>query len=654
MNGKDDRLRRHERRLVRRSVLRLGGATILAGLPVSACDLLSTSPRDNRRDTEKPRGGAAPEAPMLADRVAAGDLPPVSQRLPKNPAVVEPFDRPGEYGGEWRTILLGQSDAGWITSTAGYEPPVRFDPPSGEIVPNVLESFAANNDATVFTLHLREGLKWSDGEPFTADDLVFAYNDVRGNRKLYPVNPNAPVATKVDTYTVTVSFEEPNGLFLLHPDESLSAVALPAHYLKQFHADYNPGIEDLVKKERAQNWTTLFQAKADRWAWANVDLPTVAAYRPVTPAGGSNRIVVERNPYYWKVDPAGRQLPYIDRIVYEIVNDAEVLLLKATSGEIDMQDRNLTSLQNKPVLAASREDGEYRFFDSDPDRMNLVGIAFNMTHKDPVKREVLASKDFRIGLSHAINRQEIIDVVYRRQGRPWQLSPRPETRFHNERLATQYLEYDEDLANDHLDRAGYSERNADGFRLGPDGERIVLQLSLTTEFGEEWAGVADLLKRYWANVGVATSVDVQGTSLYIERWSANNFQLNIWEGYGGADYDTILDPAWYLPQTAYGAPAPSWAEWYATRGAKGVEPPDLVRQQYELYDQIKQSSDYDKQSMLMNRILDISADLFHSIGICLPARGYGIVKNNFHNVPDPMPAGWFNPGSSHPEQFFMT
>src|SRR5690606_14004343 len=136
-----------------------------------------------------------------------------------------------------------------------------------------------------------------------------------------------------------------------------------------------------------------------------------------------------RNPYYWKTDPEGNQLPYIDRIDYEVMTNLETALLKTQNGEFDMLDRHINTLQNKPILAQTRESGDYKFFDMYSELVNAATITLNMTQPDPVKREIYSNKDFRIGLSHAINRQEIIDTVYRGQGEPWQMSPRKESGF---------------------------------------------------------------------------------------------------------------------------------------------------------------------------------------------------------------------------------
>jgi ABC-type transport system substrate-binding protein len=639
----------------------LAGGSSLAGLALSGCDL-STKPRSAGQDTERGRDLSAKEAPMLAKLVKSGDLPALKDRLPTEPLVIEPTERLGVYGGTWHTALLGVADAVWMDRTAGYEGLLRWNPDFKTIIPNVAESYESSEDGIEHTFRLRPGVKWSDGKPFGADDVVFYVNDVLGNRELLPVEPaNPAVAEKVDEHTVRFVFKQPNGLFIKQQASSSGTyVRFPKHYLQQFHKKYNPDIDALVKQEKAEDWVTLFGAKAgfgvgSGETYMNPDCPTIYAWRTVRALGDGERAILERNPYYWKVDPEGRQLPYLDRIEYSVLGDAEVMLLKAMNGEISMQNRTIGKPKNKPVLARNREKGDYRFFETVPTSMNTSVIAFNLTHKDPVKRRIFNNKDFRIGLSHAINRQEIIDIVFQRQGEPWGISPRRESVFYHEQLATQYLEYNLQLANRHLDAAGFSQRDSGGYRRGPDGKRIAFQITFVTSWTPQWADVADMLKASWKEVGIDLSPQAQDRSLWLERSEANDFDAQMWEGELGYDADVLLRPMWYLPLDGTISPGPKWREWYNSRGEAGEKPPEQVAKTLELYDKLKVTPDEEGQHALMKQILDIDAEMFFVIGISLPVSGYGVVKNDFHNVPKSMrdSVTCLTPGLSRPEQYFV-
>ena len=469
------------------------------------------------------------EAPALAAMVADGTLPPLEERLPVNPMVVEPEESIGQYGGTWHAGLRGGSDNAWLFRTIAYEPLVRWTRDWTGIQPNVAESWEVNEDATEFTFKLREGMKWSDGEPFTADDIVFWYEDVLMNEELTPT-PNdwflaggePGVVEKIDDYTVKFSFAAPYGAFLLKlaSADMIEITSTPRHYMEQFHADYNPEAAAQAEEAGFDSWVSYFENINEGGCcgyYNDADLPVLWPW-DLTVGYGENttQITAERNPYYWKVDTEGNQLPYIDSVVYDVGNDVEVLVLKAMNGEIDYQDRHINAFNNKAVFVDNMEQGGYVLTNQVPADSNVMEISLNLVHPDPVKQEIFTNKDFRIGLSHAINRQEIIDLIFVGQGEPWQAAPLPESPYYNERLGTQYLEYDVDLANEYLDKAGYTERDADGFRLGPDGNRISFLIDVPT-VNVQMIDILELVEGYWAEVGVEMKANVIDRALGQQR-----------------------------------------------------------------------------------------------------------------------------------------
>lgn len=602
------------------------------------------------------------EAPMLADLVQQGALPPVDERLPETPLVVEPVEQIGQYGGDWRTALVGGGDQFWLERTIGNNNLVRWNIEWTGVYPNIAESIEVNDEATEYTFNLRPGTRWSDGEPFTADDIMFWYESVFSNPDLTPsqdswlVSGGAPVTVeKVDDYAVLLRFSAPNGLLLQNIARGGGAqlTSLPRHYMQQFHQEHNTeNLDELIAEAGVSDWMQLFQLRADRWA--NGDLPTLLAWRMNVPYGETtSRVVAERNPYFWKIDPDGNQLPYLDRVTYEVVGDTEVLVLKALNGEIDMQDRHIATLNNKAIFTDGMQQGDYRFFETIPSSSNDLGIYLNFNHNDPVKRAIIQNKDFRIGLSHAINRQEIIDLIYIGQGLPYQVASRPESQFYDEEFGTQFTTYDLDAANAALDRAGLIERDAEGFRLGPDGARVSLDVEIITT-NQNWIDAMGLIQQYWAEVGIAAQAKVEDRSLLWERKNAAEHDAMIWTGDSGIG--ELVNPSRYFPQFNGSHFAVRWAAWYINPDDPfAEEPPEPTRRQMELYDQVKQSSDPARQEELMREILQIAKEQFYLIGVVLPANGYGIVKNNFHNVPATMFSDgsvWINPAPTNPEQFF--
>ncbi|HEY9075612.1 MAG TPA: ABC transporter substrate-binding protein [Anaerolineaceae bacterium] len=626
--------------------------------------------------TQPPAPTAAPaskykEAPALAEQVKAGKLPAVDSRLPANPLVLKPLEKVGKYGGTWRTALRGGQDDAWLTRLIGYDYLVRFDPAWTTVIPCVAESYTASPDAKEYTFKLRKGMKWSDGKPFTADDIVFYFQDILNNKELTPAVGGSfaaggkyATATKVDETTVTIKFESPNGLFIIRnatPDGQ-SPVQFQAAYCKQFHKAYTDQakLDQAIKDNKVDgDWVKLFQTMCSsvpgtpiNGRWMNVNLPVISAWSLTTPSGTNAPVKTARNPYYWKVDTAGNQLPYIDSIFFDLATDIQALALKAAAGEIDMMDRHIATNQNKPVFVDNMKKGDYWLFETIPSSMNNMIISFNLTCKDEKKRKVFQDINFRIGVSHAINRKELIDVVWVGQGEPYQCGPRPTSPFYNEKLAKQYTEYDVAKANEYLDKAGLK-KGADGMRTMPDGSPLSIAWEISNTRTDTVAA-APIVQKYLKAVGIDMQPKVMDRALMYTHKDANEFEAMDWGGDGGLD--VILEPRWYFPFSGESQFAEGWQYWYNKSPlGKDWEPPEAPKKQMELYDQLKATGDTKKQDELMKEILKIAQEQFYAIGIALPANGYGICKNNFKNVPKSMPGAWLypNPGPTDPPQYFF-
>ena len=607
------------------------------------------------------------EAPTLAEQVKAGTLPPLAERVPAEPLTIPVLERIGEYGGDWSSGILGGSDAAWVGRTVLYDGLVRWNPEWTEVIPNIAKSWEVSADGTTYTFELREGMKWSDGESFTSADILFWAEDIAGNEELSPsgqpgwmkVNGEPAEITAPDEYTVVFKFGGPNGLFLQHlaTTNGLGLVDAQAKYAKQFHPKYNPEAPALAEQAKLPGWVELFQNKVTSGPGGvnarvqNTELPTLAAWRLTNPINAGQNLVYERNPYYWKVDPEGNQLPYLDRVVYPLVEDVEVLTLKALNGEVDMMDRHIGTVPNKAVFMDQQEQGDYRFFETISAGMNTTSIAFNLTHKDPVKREIFNNRLFRQALSVAINRQEIIDLVFVGQGQPSQVAPRPESEFYNEEMATQYTEFDPEQAAQWLDEAGYT-AGPDGKRLGPDGKPIVLSVEVPTGFGDR-VDVMELVVGYWEDIGIDAQVVVQERALFYTRKAANDHDVGVFEG----NPTVMLDPRWFFPYSEESIYGIAWQAWFNNpQDELAEEPPAETKRQMELYEQLTSTPDPEEQAELFKQIIQIAQEQFYSIGVSTLPNGYGIVKNNFHNVPGSMPNAFVynNPGPTRPEQYFKS
>lgn len=589
------------------------------------------------------------ESPDVAELVSAGKLPSVEERLPANPLTVTPLSEVGSYGGTWRSALKGTNDIGWIRRTLAYEPLVAFNIGWNAIVPNLAESFEASDDGKVYTFHLRAGHKWSDGTPFTAEDIVFGINAVQ--HPDYVGNGHRPflrgaVATADGAQTLRITLPESSGLFLQNMASVNGMYPLPYQkaYCSQFHIDFNPEADANAKAAGLSGWAEALHLACDIDNWRDVNRPTLMAWQLTAPYDGlSQQVKFERNPYYFKVDTAGNQLPYLDALTMDQTESVEDMVLKALNGEIDFMNRHIASLANKPLFVDGQEKGGFGLYETVPANMNTAVLQLNQNSENPALNEMFNQRDFRVALSLAINRSEIIDVLFVGQGEPWQSAPRPASRWYHERLAKQYTEQDVDQANSLLDGLGYTDRDSNGFRLGPDGKRIAFRLDAINELRPYFPDLAELVKSYWAGVGIDLDVRVAERSLVYENFRANKHDMHLWLGDGGLG-DAILDPSYYFPFSDESAYALLWAKYFYDPGADdAVEPPASVVRQQELYTELVKAADPARQDALMKEILDISADDFRVIGISLAPNGYGIASNQFGNIPASQPQAWIYP-----------
>ena len=605
------------------------------------------------------------QAPMLDGQ----DLPPVDERLPASPEVVTPLDAVGTYGGTLRRVLGGSNDHNSILRIVSPQGLTRWKADFSEVIPNLAESWETNESGSEFTFKLRQGMKWSDGAPFTADDIVFFVDDLLHNKEFYPnpparfvVDGEAMTAEKVDDHTVTLKFAAPYGTFLTELATPLAQepVLWAKHYCQQFHPTYNPDVQAMVDAtEAVEDWPGLFRLKCGEVEapnrWANAERPTLDPW-VVSGDGytaGSTQVVMERNPYFWQVDTEGNQLPYIDRLEMNVAQDNETLVLDAIAGNIDMQRRRIDNLANKPVFAENAEKGGFEILDIVNSNSNSMAIHFNHTHKDPVMRELLRNKDVRIALSLAIDRDEIIDIVYQGQGEPWQIGPRPSHVLYNEQLGRQHTDYDPDKANELLDAAGYAERDGDDFRLLPDGRRLTFNVQYTGIEQPDWGDALEIISEHWAEVGVEVNVSSVERSIYYSRGEANEHDFMVWGAPGGLD--PTLSPRDVLavhPQASWFAIP--WTRWYLSGGSEGEEPSESMKTRLALYDDFKKEPDQEKALDIFRQIHQMAADEFEIIGVSLAANLVGVVNKNLRNVPGQIPGSWMypDPGPTLPQSWY--
>ena len=558
-------------------------------------------------DTKRPPsggGGSVPkpgeyrESPILASRVKAGDLPPLKERLPKEPYVVAPGKlvddkfthmRPGVFGGTFQ--LAQESPDGDPIIFIGLNEPLIWAPSGFDfetdpgIHGNVVAGWEANNDDSVFTFHMREGLHWSDGEPVTMDDVRFAFEDVLGNEKITTIFPDylhagkradaAPARLQViDDWTFSLTFDDSYGTFPMQLAifgwRGYGDIIKPRHYLEQFHAKYasKSKLKAMLKEASLpeNEWFNLFNAKqltGSLWnatTEAGLGHPTLMPWVLSKVVGGV--FTYDRNPYYFKVDSEGSQLPYMDGIRSQVVQNKETLTSRALFGEFDYLGERATFRQ-LPLMADKADKGDLVLLVPNQ-HVDPTTIFLNLTNKDKVWREVTGDVRFRRALSLATNREELLENFYLGQ-----FAKLPEE--------TNSGEFNPKEARRLLDEMGLDQTDSDGWRLGPDGKRFRIPFEVA-DLSENHVPLAELVAEYWKDVGLFTTVRKLDSGLWGDRQSANELKATviwvhhpIWRSAGQDDY---------LPQNNWG---PLWQLWHNTNGADGEEPPSDVREIFDLH-----------------------------------------------------------------------
>ena len=571
---------------------------VILALALSACGggapaPEAAAPAPEAAAPEAAAGEAVLEAPALAEMVAAGSLPPLEERLPVEPKVIGPGVllsetslpnwEPGQYGG---TINTAHSVADWAPDVFVMlnEPLLQAPDLSVQnIQGNVLKSFEVNDDNTEFTLQLREGMKWSDGEPVTTEDVRFTWENIYGNEKLYPSGvpnrfrtgyaPDGEPGTLeiIDDHTFKLTFAAPYGGFLrnitIEGWNGYTELINASHFLKQWHPDFTSMEElapALAENNLTDEWWQLFTQKwCQNWhatAERCIGYPTLNPWVSVASTTPGVK-VFERNPYYFKVDTEGKQLPYVDKVLSVQVEDVEMVNQRVLTGDVDFL-RESTGLVKVPLYKENEASGGYRTVLTDM-HVDSSALFLNQTFDDERWQQLTQDVRFRQALSLGIDRQEIIDSIY------YGFASAPLVS-----VGEELSQYDPDRANALLDELGMTERDGDGYRLGPDGQPFSILLEHAAH-APDLEPIAELLAEQLKDIGIDLQVKRIDAQLWTQRTTANELQATVfWSHDQGWDSDWTGNP-----MQRYGR---AWDLWRVTNGAEGVEPPQWVKDVIEL------------------------------------------------------------------------
>lgn len=623
----------------------------------AAAEAEATEPAAEEEEAAaEPAAGDGLESPMLAELVAAGELPPLAERLPTEPLVVEPVESVGQYGGTWRRAFRGIADF-HAFGRINYDPMLRWPRnPSDPVQPGLAKEWSFNEDGTELTLVLREGLKWSDGEPFTTADITFWWEDIELNTEITPaphaewvVNGEPMTLEVIDDVTIKLIFAGPNGLaetvgLAFHGNQWPLAFErfgffAPRHYLEQFHPTYSSEYTDY----------TVFEEKANDF---NVERPVMTPWKITEFEPGGTEMMAERNPYYWKVDTEGKQLPYIDRVHFELVADNEAINLMALAGDIDMQARGM-DFSKITVFQENAEAGDYRIGLWSSASASNQSFMVNQSYSDPQYRELFQNLDFRISLSQAIDRDLINEIAYLGQATPRTITVVDASPYFQEDIENIYGEYDPDAASALLDGIGLAV-DAEGFRNFEDGTPI--ELIIETENTGTQLDVVELVAENWNAIGLKTSVKTMTRDIYWPRAIGNEVMIAVW----GTDrgFVPMVDPVYQFPFDERSWMAPAYGVWYKTGGEQGEEPTELFKEVMALYDEYRTTVDPARQVEIGKEIVRISTENLFVIPTVGMSPALVVAKNNFHNVimDQSFVADWITmaPGTQDPSHYYFS
>jgi len=613
--------------------------------------------------------------------VKAGTLPPVEQRLPKDVPTVAMVDTIGQYGGPWRTVT--DNPGLWTIRMKLYEPAVRWKPDYTGYEPGLAKDWEWSDDGKTITFHFREGVKWSDGEPFTMEDMKFWWEDLAKNEDYRTIqvpwwandSTGKPIVMEFpDDYTWVLKFDEAQWIMpfvLAQGFWEWNPLMQPKHYLEQFHPKYNP----------ASDYDTLTKMD-DPWQ-QNPDFPVLYPWHMTEYNAAEQLVTFERNPYYWKVDPEGNQLPYIDKMVVEIVPDVQVRQLQISQGKYDASFRGVGDPRVIPFLTEQAAANGYHV---QKGWMNGAGgwpaWLINQDYHEELKydaateteeakeiRALLRDKNFRKGISVALDRQRLIDVVWDGIGTPQQAtispqawhfaSPKGQEVFKKWQQAD--AEYDPELAKQRLDEAGFVDKDGDGFRDLPSGKPFTLILDLGSWSDPEICTEStEVLRTALEAVGIKVVVN---NLIDQPDWSLRGdnglFMIRICHV---SEVDIWTYPDWIFPLRGGGEGTrafPMQGRYYQTGGEEGwkPEPDSPAAKLQEIYRKGLREPDVEKRHELVWEAIQVLIDDGpFTMGASGDQPQPVVVKDNFHNVPEfgvlgPWAPG--SPGNTHPEQYWI-
>ena len=583
------------------------------------------------------------ESSFWEAEVSKGDMDPAADRIPDVPLIVDLEAKGrtfGTQGGTLRTMVTRSKDVRQMV-VYGYARLVGYDE-NYELKADILRDYEIV-DERIFILHLRPGHRWSDGAPFTSADFKYWWDHVAQNAELSPNGPPEVMRSgddiaKVsfpDDYTVVVEFPRANPLFL----QSLAAASppfiyRPAHYLKQFHVDFNTpeAMQELIDRKRVRGWAPLHNKLDNMYKFDNHELPTLQPWMPAS-IGGSSRQLFVRNPYFHRVDARGTHLPYIDVVEMFIVGSG-LVAAKANAGQTDLQARGL-DFRDVSILKKGEVDGApYRTYLWANGAASQIAIYPNLNFADPVWREIMRDVRFRRALSLGIDRRMINRALYfglAKEGGMTALAKSPFYSIPNRFASAIYYPR---KANALLDEMGLTKRSPAGIRLLPDGRPMEFVIETAGERQEVENALA-IVTDTWREIGIKLIMRPLDRDILRNRVFSGVTMAAVWYGWDNGIPQPYTPPGYLAPTDQVFFAWPKWGQYYQTHGAAG-EPIDMPEAQrlMALYKLWSRQTDAADRARIWREMLKIHADQLFGIGILAEAPQPVVVSDHLRNVPE--------------------
>ncbi|MFP6728424.1 MAG: ABC transporter substrate-binding protein [Alphaproteobacteria bacterium] len=591
------------------------------------------------------------ETPLFVDKVTAGELPSVDQRLPAEPSVVKMQGGKmiGRHGGDLRT-MIGRAKDVRLLCVYGYARLVGYNE-KFELVADILKSVEVK-DGRQFTFKLRPGHKWSDGHPFTAEDFRYWWEDVANNIKTSPagpprlmmVNGQPPVFEVLDEAKVRFTWARVNPFFLPRlAGASPLFIYRPSHYLKQYHGKYanKKKLKKLLRKHRTRSWASLHNRFDNMYRFDNPNLPTLQPWMNTT-RPPATRFTGMRNPYYYRVDEQGQQLPYLDRVIM-IVSNGKLIAAKAGMGEVDLQARHL-AFNNMTFLLDNEKSGKFQIFLWRIARGAHVALYPNMNVADPVWAKLMRDVRFRRALSLAVDREAVNESLFFGLAIQGNNTLLPNSPLFREKYQKNWAEFDLDMASDLLDQIGLTEYNDDDVRLLPDSRPLEIIVETAGEDTEQ-TDVLELIAETWAEIGIKLFIKPSQREVFRNRIFSGQALMSIWSGLENGVATAESSPEELAPTSQQQLMWPKWGQYFETSGKMGLAPDMPEAQELSrLSAEWIETTDPKRREAIWHRMLEIHADQVYSIGVVAGVQQPVVVKRGLMNVPKEGIYNW-NPGA---------